>query len=375
MLRAEDLTDQRPLAAANNVLLNAVRSIEEEDTPVPGPTPLTEVRGKPASPLGRRWWISAAAAAAVIAVGATAAITGTDHGEPSAQSSAAAPGVKFVSVQQALNAAADKIQVAGETPIPAGKFRYIATRTWILSNDSRVPVAFSGERLAQTWQPSDFDGEWLLKTAPTGNRKWLIGNEQILETFKKAQGGGLVAEWPSGEWRATSGKFSGLAMSFVGRSADKWGTPTKQRLDGLPRDPQKLYDLMAADFSVVNKPKLGGVLDVATQLLKTGTLPADLKESLYRAVAKIPDLKVTEQVANLDGRTGVALGVDPVDGTFRMEIIVDPATGEFIGQRMTRLKPDENDITTAGIKPGTVTYSSSVQTTIVDKQGAVPPGN
>ncbi|MEC3975875.1 hypothetical protein QMK34_11355, partial [Amycolatopsis sp. H20-H5] len=84
-LRAEEFTGQQPLAAANNALLNAVRSIEEKDTPVPEPTPLTEFKGKPVSPTGRRWWISAAAAAVVIAVGGTAAITGADHGDPSAQ--------------------------------------------------------------------------------------------------------------------------------------------------------------------------------------------------------------------------------------------------------------------------------------------------
>ncbi|MFE3174884.1 CU044_5270 family protein [Amycolatopsis sp. NPDC059235] len=374
-LRAEEPTGRRTLAAANNALVNAVRSLEGKSIPAPETAPLTEFKGKPASRAGRRWWISAAAAAAVIAVGVTVVTTGADSSGPT---SASAPRVKFLSVRQALNTAADKIHVIGETPVPAGKFRYVATRTWLLWNDSRVPAAFAGEQLTQTWQPSDFAGQWLLKTAPTGSRKWLIGDEQTLKAGTEKLNGGHGADlseyWPSGEWRAAGGKFSGKAMAIVGRSADEWGAPTEQRLADLPRDPQQLYDLMAADLSVVNKPKLGGVLDIAAQLLKTGTLPADLKESLYRAVAKIPGLKVTEQVANLDGRTGVALGVDPVDGTFRMEIIVDPATGEFIGERRTRLKRDDNDITTAGINPGTVTFSSSVQTAVADEQGVVPPG-
>lgn len=377
-LRAEALTDDRPLAAANSALVNAVRSIEGKSTPAPESTPPIEAKGKLASRTGRRWRIGAAAAAAVIAVGATVAIAGADRGGPSPQAPLAAPGVKFLSVKQALNSAADKIHVIGGSPIPAGKFRYVETRTWLLWNDSRIPAAFAGEQLTQTWQPSDFDGQWLLKTAPTGSRKWLVGDEHTLKAGTEKINGGYEADlseyWPSGEWRAESGKFPGKAMAIAGRCDDEWGAPTEQRLNELPRDPRKLYDLMAADPSVVNKPKLGGVLDLAAQLLKTGTVPADLKESLYRAVAKIPGLKVTEQVANLDGRTGVALGVDPVDGTFRMEIIVDPATGEFIGERRTQLKPDDNDITTAGIKPGTVTFSSSVQTAVVDERGAVPRG-
>ncbi|MGW7533059.1 CU044_5270 family protein [Amycolatopsis sp. NPDC054798] len=378
LLRAKELPGQEPLAAANEALLNAVRSIEGKDAAAPGITPLTEVKGKPVSPTGRRWRIGAAAAALVMTVGATAAITRADLGDHSAPSSAAAPRVRFVSVQQALKSAADKIRVAGEDPIPAGKFRYIATRTWLLWNDSRIPAAFSGERLTQTWQPSEFAGQWLLRTAPTGNRKWLVGDERALKTaterIERNRDADLREYWPSGEWRAANGKFPAKAMAVVGRCDDEWGAPTERQLDELPRDPRKLYDLMAADLSVVNKPKLGGVLNLAAQLLKTGTLPADLKESLYRAVAKIPGLKVTEQAANLDGRTGVALGVDPVDGTFRMEIIVDPVTGEFIGERRTQLKPVENDITTAGVKPGTVTFSSSVRTAVADEQGVVPPG-
>jgi hypothetical protein len=161
---------------------------------------------------------------------------------------------------------------------------------------------------------------------------------------------------------------------MVNRGDEPWSAPTEQQLAEWPRDPQKLYDLMAADPSVTAKPLFGGVLAIAAELLKTGTVPADLKEAIYRAVALVPDLKVTEQVANLDGRTGVALGREP-DGTFRTEIIVDPATGEFIGQRVTQLEPDKTDKMRADIKPGTVTYSSSVQTTIVDQQGTVPPGS
>ncbi len=387
LLRADELTDQRPLVAANSALLNAVRSLEGQETLVPGTGSLTTLKGEPVRPIGRRWWISAAAAAAVIALGATAVITGADNGASSARSSGSSSaqsrpvqGMRFVSVQQALDTAADKIRVTGETPIPAGKFRYTATRTWLLSSDSRIPVAYSGERLTQTWQPSDFNGQWLFKTAPTGNRKWLVGSEQALKAFTQQTEGhddvDLNDLWPSGEWRAAGGQFPGKALSIVGRSDGEWSAPTEQQLAELPRDPQKLYDLMAADPSVVNKPGLGGVLDIATQLLKTGTVPADLDESLYRAVAKIPGLKVTEQVANLDGRTGVALGVDPVDGTFRMEIIVDPATGEFIGERRTQLTPPVGkDFTAEGITPGTVISSSSVSTGIVDQMGVVPPGN
>ncbi|MFD2472187.1 hypothetical protein [Amycolatopsis silviterrae] len=73
-LRAEELASPRPLAAANDALVNAVRSIEGKAAPVPETIPPAEVKGKAESRARRRWWIGAAAAALVIAVGATAAI-------------------------------------------------------------------------------------------------------------------------------------------------------------------------------------------------------------------------------------------------------------------------------------------------------------
>jgi hypothetical protein len=39
-----------------------------------------------------------------------------------------------------------------------------------------------------------------------------------------------------------------------------------------------------------------------------------------------------DRVANLNGRTGVALGVD--DGDLNRQIIIDPNTGDHIGGRL-----------------------------------------
>ena len=61
---------------------------------------------------------------------------------------------------------------------------------------------------------------------------------------------------------------------------------------------QKLYDLMKSDRFVVNNPHNGGVLLIVTWLLASGTVPADLKQALYRALAKIPGLTVTDWCEN-----------------------------------------------------------------------------
>ncbi|MEV6641505.1 CU044_5270 family protein [Amycolatopsis sp. NPDC051371] len=370
LMLPDELANRQPLVEARNTLLNAVRSLEGRDTLVADTNPVTELTRKPVLPAGRRWWLSAAAAVVVVAVGATVAITGGDHGDPSAQPTSSVPAVKFASVQQALDKAADKIHVTGEAPIPAGKFRYTETRGWYLVASKERQFAFLAEELRQTWQPSDFDSEWLLKIGQTGNKQWLVGNEQTPTT--EGQSKNEIRQ--SGEWRARGGQFPEKALIFAGRGAGKWSAPTKQQLADLPRDPQQLYDLMLKDPFLANKPRGGGVLAVAATLLKTGVVPADLKEAVYRAVAKIPGLKITAQVANLDGRKGVALGVTPPDGTHLYEIIVDCDTGEFIGERTTQLTPG-GDAGIEGIKADTVTSYSSVHTAITDQAGTVPAGN
>ncbi|WP_328452826.1 MULTISPECIES: CU044_5270 family protein [unclassified Amycolatopsis] len=370
LMRPGELANRQPLAEARNTLLNAVRSLEGRDTLVADTNPVTEPTRKPGLLAGRRWWLSAAAAVVVVAVGATVAITGGDHGDPSPQPTSSVPAVKFASVQQALDKAADKIHVTGEAPIPAGKFRYTETRGWYLVASKERQFAFLAEELRQTWQPSEFDSEWLLKIGQTGNKQWLVGNEQTPTT--EGQNKNEIRQ--SGEWRARGGQFPEKALIFAGRGAGEWSAPTKQQLADLPRDPQQLYELMLKDPFLANKPRGGGVLAVAATLLKTGVVPADLKEAVYRAVAKIPGLKITAQVANLDGRKGVALGVTPPDGTYLYEIIVDCDTGEFIGERTTQFTPG-GDGGIEGIKADTVTSYSSVHTAITDQAGTVPAGN
>ena len=78
----------------------------------------------------------------------------------------------------------------------------------------------------------------------------------------------------------------------------------------------------------------------------------------------LPSLDVVDDAADLDGRRGVALGISE-DGE-RQEIILDPGTGEVIGERKV------SDSMFAGIPRGTVTSYSSVTTAVVDQIGANP---
>lgn len=94
-------------------------------------------------------------------------------------------------------------------------------------------------------------------------------------------------------------------------------------------------------------------------------MPADLRSALYLALTRVDGLTMTPGVADLDGRTGTALGID--DPISRVEIIVDPGTGTFIGERET-LRVDAD-----GLPAGTVTSYTSVTTAVVDEAGQLPP--
>jgi hypothetical protein len=77
-------------------------------------------------------------------------------------------------------------------------------------------------------------------------------------------------------------------------------------------------------------------------------------------------MKITDNAVNLDGRTGVAFGVDYA-GT-RREIIVEVATCRFIGER-------EVEVDGAGnAKPGTMRVSSSAGTAVAKTIGTKPAG-
>lgn len=101
-----------------------------------------------------------------------------------------------------------------------------------------------------------------------------------------------------------------------------------------------------------------------TDLLRTYPVPATLRARLFEALALIPGTTSTEGVANLDGQVGVAIGRDePLRSGERHEIIIDPDTGQIIGER--QMVPAGN--VPAGEEQVALTAMS---TTVVD---SVPP--
>lgn len=133
-------------------------------------------------------------------------------------------------------------------------------------------------------------------------------------------------------------------------------------LEGLPRDPLQLLNhihlVTVGQGQSADDAALGFIAD----RLRTGVVPADLRAAFYNAAALIPGVSITENQATLDGRTGIAIGRNEGD---RQEIIIDPETGMFIGERRLTLTGFDD------IPAGTVVGWSAVTTAVVN---AAPQG-
>lgn len=301
-----------------------------------------------------RWTVPAAAVAAVVA-GLLVAQTVSFNGKPPAASAAAAE----------LNAAADRVG-ATDPPVGPGQYRYVVTHAWYMSGmrmtDGSDYFAYLAESVKETWIPADYRQEWLLRSRDTGNRHWIVG------TREQALAAGYPVDEqliPDREERAPCGDYGAASEGRQPCSREgAWQIPTPEFLAGLPKDPRQLYERLLADTAGRGKGPDEVVLVYVGDVLRSGTVPADIRANLYRALAMVPSLKITDRAANLDGKIGVAYSVGEGEG--RKEIIIDPATGHFIGERETAGTDMDK------VHPGTVISFTSVQTTIVNQLGTTP---
>ena len=285
-----------------------------------------------------RRWLAAAAAVVVLAAGGVV-------GQTVLFSSATA------AARQVLTSAADIAARTADPVLSAGQYRYVATHAWWMrtTGSERESFSFLNENLVEVWIPADPSGEWLQRRRETGNREWVKGTEA------EARAAGVsIEETPWPEQRARGGHFVENAPEH-----GNWQFPEPEFLARLPADPGQLYDRLREDSG-------GGkqALAYAADALRTGLMPAADRANLLRALTRLPGLDVVDDAADLDGHQGVALGIS--EGGERQEIILDPGTGEVIGER------EVSDSMFAGIPRGTVVSYSSVTTAVVDHIGAKP---
>jgi hypothetical protein len=353
-LHSETVDATSALAGARTRLLAAAADDPVTCSAPPRPASLLvdAMSADPVVRYRRRWWRPALAvgvAAVLLGIGLFIPSFVTDRNRPI--NSAEAIGV--------LNHAAAATLGAVDQPVGSSQYRYVETHAW-WTGFSGYQV-FQDENLIRTWvpaDPADPTKDWMLDRRPTGNRVWIIGDEQQARddgTFMDALETGVTLQAT-----APCGNF--YAPGSCPR-AGSWQDPTPAFLVGLPRDPAQLYSRLQAD-APANDRGSAELFVYAADALRTGLVPADLRAALYQTLTRIDGIELSDHAANLDGRVGTAIGID--DGQFRRDIIIDPGTGTFIGER--EVLTDDLD----GAPEGTTMSYSAVRTTVVDAIGIVP---
>ena len=136
-----------------------------------------------------------------------------------------------------------------------------------------------------------------------------------------------------------------------------WQEPTQAWLAGLPRNPDQLRDQLYNDTRGRGRSHDGEVLVNIADALRSGVVPADLRAALFRVLETVPGVDIVQRHA--DGQISIGR-LETRDGQ-REEIIIDPATGAYVGERTIQVQE------LGSIPAGTVIEDVNVTTTLVDQ--------
>lgn len=248
-------------------------------------------------------------------------------------------------------AAADSLGRAAAAAITTsdpvvGSGQYLKITTTAVYSSSGDYGTYLASENGEMYIPANRDDDWV----------WVRPPSEVVQTFgpgsAKQAADDHKTPIPTEVVRAAKGAFyNGKPMDFG--------------LGALPRDPQQLLNYIYRVTAGQGVSPDGEALVFIADKLRTGVVPADVRASLYKALAGIPGVEITDDQATLDGRTGVAFGRDESNG-LRQEIIIDPTTGQLIGEREVVLKEGVYP----GVPAGAVSESTSVSTSIVDSEPA-----
>lgn len=215
---------------------------------------------------------------------------------------------------EVLDTAATKVRRSGDVVVAPGQYLEIATRAVYGAKrvDEQGAASYLASQDSRLYVPRDPHREWV----------WVREPERTVQTFGADSERAAAADGGSaGEYLHASGG------AFYGDPAD----PSPADLAALPRDPGELLR-HAYDASAGDGDRDAAAFDWIADTFRSGLAPADLRASLYEAAAHVPGVTKTEGEANLEGRTGTAIGRSRGGGD-RQELIIDPSNGLLVGER------------------------------------------
>ncbi|MDF2991371.1 MAG: superfamily helicase, family [Microbacterium sp.] len=331
-----------PDRAPQDVIRGRAALLRAIDAP-PAPAPARHPR--------RRWiWVGSAAAATcalagvIVFGGAFGAPVGADPAAAAVLGTAATAARNVVDpvvgAGQYLEIRTDAVYAAsGTTEADAEEARERDGTT----EESDV-TSFLERDVSALWVPADRSGEWIAVRCARTPVQTFGPQSETFAAEMGIVGGDSRMVFPGGKTEYGAP----ITMFDADTAAD------------LPRDPHQLLERIYEENGNAGPSRDGEALVWLADRLRSGTVPADLRSAFYETAALIPGVTITEEQATLNGRTGTAIGRDEGASGFRQDIIIDPETGAFIGERQVLLRPG------ADMPAGTAIGSTSVTTTVVD---------
>jgi hypothetical protein len=249
-----------------------------------------------------------------------------------------------------------------DRPMAPDQYRYVETHAWWLGTFG--PHQHITEHRLRQWVPARPEREWVLDRELTGAQTWLTGSAQEATD----DGFDLRGVAPIGRFRARYGEFrtdGGAEPDHlcgpVTPRRGSWQSPTPQFIQELPLDPAALLARLRED----NPGSWFGPFAAAVTTLRTALVPAGLRSAFYCALTGLEGVDVNERVPNVDGHACLAIVHDA--GRTRTELLIDPADGQFAGERDTLRSASR-----CGLPEGTVISTTAVRTAVVDAPGELP---
>lgn len=257
-----------------------------------------------------------------------------------------------VAVLQGAAAAAER--AADPAPRP-GQARYLAAEQSLVEVVPAVGGRYhvvEERTLTEEWVPADPREPWLQRVQGIGAPVVWDARAHAFDTGDPAP--------PTNFWGSCGSYYPTPGEDPCARPG-LWEDPTPAFLAGLPRDPRALCERLRADAADNGRATAQDALELAGQALNRGLLPARYRALLYRALAFLPGLAVTERHVPLGGGSGLALGIG-ADGE-ALELVLAPLTGVYLGQRR-RLTAARD-----GLPAGRIIGQTTVRSRIVAAAG------